>query len=235
MDYNVIQPDYEIRAAARQQLSGRWGQMVFIFFIYGLIFLPYYFCSTVTNKSVTDYIFVPKYISDLNTILSILVFVVSGPFALGFAGLFIKRVRGGEVQLSDMFDGFKRFFPAFLLFLLVYIFTFLWTLLLIVPGIIKSISYSMGYYILNDNPGMSPLEAIKRSQIMMKGHKGQYFLLVLSFFGWALLAGLTLFIGCLWLSPYMNLSFANFYENLKKNQEKAAGAPTEEPAVNQAQ
>ena len=70
-------------------------------------------------------------------------------------------------------------------------------------------------YILAENPGISPMEAIKRSKEMMQGHKMEYFLLVLSFFGWALLAPFTLGILCIWLLPYMQATMANYYRSLK--------------------
>ena len=76
----------------------------------------------------------------------------------------------------------------------------------------------MAYYIMNDNPYIKPIEAINKSKAMMKGYKGKYFLLGLSFIGWYLLGILTLGIGYIWLTPYVGLSTANFYENLKQNQ-----------------
>jgi uncharacterized membrane protein len=94
----------------------------------------------------------------------------------------------------------------------------LWSCFLIVPGIIKALGYSMAYYILYDNPGMKPFEAMKRSQNMMMGYKWKYVKLGLSFFGWILLIVLTLGIGYFWLYPYNSLTFGNFYEKKKKNQ-----------------
>ncbi len=64
------------------------------------------------------------------------------------------------------------------------VYTLLWSVLLIVPGIIKFISYSMAYYILLDHPEYTASEAIKKSQVLMKGHKLDLFLLSLSFIGW---------------------------------------------------
>jgi uncharacterized membrane protein len=52
---------------------------------------------------------------------------------------------------------------------------------------------------------------------MMDGYKWKYFCLGLRFIGWALLCVLTLGIGFLWLSPYIQVSYAKFYEDLKKN------------------
>jgi uncharacterized membrane protein len=48
------------------------------------------------------------------------------------------------------------------------------------------------------------------------------FCLYLSFIGWGFLCLFSFGIGYLWLSPYMTLSLANFYEELKKNQSGAA-------------
>jgi len=65
---------------------------------------------------------------------------------------------------------------------------------------------------------------------MMKGYKWKLFLLQLSFIGWMLLCTLfTLGIGYLWLGPYIGLSTANFYENLKKNQENRAAKTPVDP------
>jgi len=246
MNYEEIQPNGELRAYARQQLNGVWKAMAFTFFILFLIYLPYYFISTISSiiDSIDEYPslqvyyylflysidgFFPDIIIQLfpfiNFNVSIAAAIVTGPFALGFAGYFLKRIRGEEIATKNIFDGFNRFPRSFLVQLLTRIFTFLWSLLLIIPGIIKALGYSMAFYIMYDNPEIKPLEAIKRSQIMMKGYKGKLFLLELSFIGWILLCSFfTLGIGFFWLNPYMYLSMANFYENLKRNQEKQAGA-----------
>ena len=48
----------------------------------------------------------------------------------------------------------------------------------------------------------------------MSGHRGDLFLLELSFIGWAILAVFTLGIGCLWLLPYMQVAKVCFYEEI---------------------
>jgi len=244
MNYEEIQPNRELRAYARAQLDGVWNAMAFTFFVYTLLYVPYYLFSFLNTflDSVNKYDFlaVPYYmllnsidmdISDIDTVITIINFILSlaagiaaGPFALGFAGYFLKRVRGQEIETKNIFDGFYRFWKSFLVQLFTQLFVALWTLLLIIPGIIKAFAYSMAFYIMHDNPGIEPLEAIKRSQIMMKGYKFKLFLLELSFIGWGLLCLLTLGIGFFWLYPYIGLSMANFYENLKRNQEKQAAA-----------
>ena len=91
---------------------------------------------------------------------------------------------------------------------------FLWTLLFIIPGIIKSFSYAMTYFIINDHPEYSINQAITESRRMMDGHKMEYFILCLSFIGWFILSCITLGIGFLWLIPYFYTTSAAFYEEI---------------------
>ena len=86
-------------------------------------------------------------------------------------------------KLGEPFGDYARYLIGIVLLVIC---TFLWSLLLFIPGIIKGISYSMTYYMMRENPGMSGEQAIQRSMAMMRGHKMQYFLLFLSFIGWAI-------------------------------------------------
>ena len=217
MEYKTILPNDELRAYARLQLSGFWGKMVFAYFIYYLILLPFNIVSAI--DSINNALYDESSVSGISNLLAVAVLITSGPFSLGFAGYFLKRVRGEEIFTRNIFDGFKRFIPSLLAAFFIGLFTFLWSLLLIIPGIVKGLGYSMVFNIMYDNPEMKPRDALKKSQIMMNGYKLKYFLLQLSFVGWAFLCLLTLGVGLLWLNPYIYLSVANFYENLKINQE----------------
>jgi uncharacterized membrane protein len=86
--------------------------------------------------------------------------------------------------------------------------------LLILPGIIVSLAISQTYNIMNDNPEMSPIDAMRKSHELMKGHRTDYFLFNLSFIGWALLCILTLGLGFLILGPYISTSNALYYKYL---------------------
>ena len=91
------------------------------------------------------------------------------------------------------------------------IYTFLWTLLLIIPGIIKSYAYRMTPYILADNPNLGADNAITLSRKMMDGNKFELFILELSFLGWYLLGLLAFGIGILFVNPYYNATEAQLY------------------------
>jgi uncharacterized membrane protein len=97
------------------------------------------------------------------------------------------------------------------------IYNFLWSLLLIIPGIIKSYSYRMVPYIIADNPNIGADNAITLSRKMMDGNKFESFVLDLSFLGWILLGILALFVGVLFVNPYIYATEAQLYLFLRKN------------------
>jgi len=121
-----------------------------------------------------------------------------------------------EIKVSDIFNGFKNYSNVLLLYLLETLNIFLWALLLIIPGIIKEISYSMSHFIMAENPDMSPSEVLKESEELMEGHKLDYFILQLSFFGWNILSVLTLGLSARYSDPYYHAARANFYYTIKK-------------------
>ncbi len=140
---------------------------------------------------------------------------VTGPLSLGMAYVYLNLTRGFEPDVNELFRGFQRFVDALVLTLLISIFTFLWSLLLVVPGIIKAISYSQAYYILAEHPEMSAKEALDESIAMMDGHKMDYFVLYLSFIPWILLCSVTCGLAVLYVGPYMSATFVHFYLAIK--------------------
>ncbi|USS88407.1 DUF975 family protein [Fructilactobacillus hinvesii] len=107
----------------------------------------------------------------------------------------------------------------FLLCIVVEIYTLLWSLLLIIPGIVKSLAYSQALFIYRDHvirgetaPDLN--EIITESRALMDGHKMELFCLNLSFIGWAILSFLTLGIGLFWLVPYYVGTMVNYHEAL---------------------
>lgn len=158
--------------------------------------------------------------------------LVAGPIAVGVSIITLEIVRGWQNEFADMFKGFNNFGSAFIMFLLTGIYTFLWSLLLIVPGIIKGLAYSMAPYILADHPEMGGNEAITASKNLMQGHKGELFCLYLSFIGWFLLSALTFgLLQLFYVAPYLTLAKAEFYEAIKPAETYAAPEQTEAPQV----
>lgn len=198
----------QIRHEAHMSLKGHWLYPVLCTLLY---------VATV---------FVCELIPVANSLTSLL---IATPLAFGMT-LTMQDVLHGDTSDSivtrpfNIFTEYGRYLGGSLL---VALFTLLWTLLLIVPGFIKGLSYAMTPYVMRDNPDLRVRECIRRSQQMMDGHKAQLFWLCLSFIGWILLACLTLGIGFLWLTPYMETSMAKFYDELKAEQAPAEPACAE--------
>lgn len=96
------------------------------------------------------------------------------------------------------------------------LYTFLWSLLLIIPGIVKSYAYRMVPYILAEQPDISYRDAIRISQEMMYGQKLDTFILDLSFIGWTFAAALTCGIaGVFYVKPYVDATNAELYAALR--------------------
>tara|TARA_B100000927_G_scaffold207584_1_gene168613 strand:+ start:37 stop:798 length:762 start_codon:yes stop_codon:yes gene_type:complete len=87
-------------------------------------------------------------------------------------------------------------------------------IIVLVPLIIVSLILSQVFFILADKKTYSGLEAIKMSWNLMKNKKTKLFLLQLSFIGWVILSILTLFIGFIFLQPYIYTTLSKFYKEL---------------------
>ena len=90
---------------------------------------------------------------------------------------------------------------------------FLWSLLFVIPGLVKSYSYALAYY-LQQEPGgaeREPADILNESRRMMNGYKWQLFCLDFSFIGWYILGALCFGIGTFFVVPYHQQARANFY------------------------
>lgn len=189
--YIVTEPSAKIRQIARQEINGKWMQLVtaflIVFVVQGLVsmLLNHFFAihrTIYTAFGPLDYSV--GYVGDLFN------FAVSGAFSYGVALFLLTMVRTGDMNNSLLFEGFSRFGKVFLISIIIAVKVFLWSLLLVVPGIIAGIRYSMAYYVLADNPDYSANQCIEESKRIMNGNKMKYFCLTLSFIGWYILASI---------------------------------------------
>ena len=134
---------------------------------------------------------------------------------VGLAHYFILNT-DSKPSFADAFDGFKgKYLRNIGTLLLVGIKLALGSLLLVVPGIIKSFEYAIIPYILADDPEISSKEAFRKAKEMMMGNKWRLFKLNLSFFGWFVLCVVTCGLGTPFLLPYVSAANAEFYAELK--------------------
>ncbi|MFR2070368.1 MAG: DUF975 family protein [Bacteroides nordii] len=187
----MLKQNSELRAEARVALTNKWVMGAVTTLVFG----------AVSGAA--------SYIPVVGSIL------VALPMMYGYSIVMLSVMRGGEMNIGGLFDGFNDFGRVVGTKLLQAIYTFLWMLLLVIPGIIKSYSYAMTDFILKDEPLLANNAAIEKSMAMMDGNKMKLFLLDLSFIGWAILCLFTFGIGFLFLQPYVQSAHAAFYEDLK--------------------
>ena len=131
-------------------------------------------------------------------------------------GWMLRHLRGEEVSVGEAFAAFRIYKPSVVTMLVRGIYVWLWGLLFIIPGIVKAYAYSMVPYIIYENPNLTANQAIKMSKKMTDGYKGDLFVLNLSFIGWMMLSVITGgLVGIFWSNPYMGLTHAGAYEDLK--------------------
>jgi uncharacterized membrane protein len=201
-----------IRAHARESLKGKWGKAAVIGLVFLLISAVFGGVSSTFDMSGTSYYEEISFgIVAGSLVWAVICAFVMSPIEIGAASSFIMFTDGETPEVKTLFSKFSIILKATGMMVLSGIKVFLWSLLLIVPGIIAAINYSMAPYIMAEDSNVGIVESIEISKKMMKGNKGRYFLLQLSFIGWVILAVLTLGIGCIWLVPYVGTANARFY------------------------
>lgn len=134
---------------------------------------------------------------------AIVMLVIGGATTLGFAKYNLNLVDDKDPKLKDIFSQYDRLGTGFGMQFFRMLFITLWSLLLVIPGIIATYSYSMTAYILCENPQMTAREAIRKSKELMKGNRWRLFCLEISFIGWELLAVLAIVLVTVMFMPTM--------------------------------
>lgn len=177
---------------ARECLRGQWGLAIGTFLLYSLFMGSF--------GAMRE--------------LGIITLIIGGPIELGVSIFSLSIARKENARIEQLFEGFNNFATALVTYLLIILYVFIGLIILIVPGIIAALQYSMSFYILADHPELKAQEVMQQSKEMMEGHKMKLLYLGLRFFLLALLCILTLGIGFLWLVPYFHVTMAKFYEDV---------------------
>ena len=210
----------EYKRAARASLRGNWAPAV-------LASLALLFLAVLLSVPTELFLYAnlgPALFFGLQAGSLLISTFLAVPLGLGYAVACLMLYETNDDRLSEnMFKtAFSRYWHKVGGMFLMSLKVWLWSLLLVIPGIIMAHAYAMTPYILEEHPEIGAWEASRVSQKMMRGHKFRLFRLYLSFIGWALLCVPTLGVGFLWLVPYMQMSQAAFYSDLKAQQGDAA-------------
>lgn len=219
---------------ALKQLKGRWGVPVLMTFLVFLITSLFDIPDYITLFSNPDFWGLLNYTgsdpeevlslysstlqaSSGSTITTLVQVIVAGIFEVATISVYLKMTRSPEkISIGAFFEGLTHWARATLATLWQFLWVFLWSLLFVIPGIIKAFAYSQMYYLICEYKELSVTKAMRISIIITRGHKWDLFVTYLSFIGWGLLCCITLGIGFLWLSPYMNTTLTNAYHAMLK-------------------
>lgn len=146
----------------------------------------------------------------------VIYFIISTLLEFGYQSFCLKVAkRDGSMSYGDLFSSAAYLLKALGLCLMMGIFVTLWSLLLIIPGIVASLRYSQAIFIMVENPDKGVFECIRESKNMMDGRLWEFFVLNLSFILWNLLGLVTCGLAYIYVSPYMNVTLANYYNQIK--------------------
>lgn len=240
----------EIRAQAREDLSGKWGKVILL----NVLFFVAVFVMSMIN-------FIP-------VIGGIICVLLSVPLSYSYAENLMRLKRGETENVTELFTNignnfsrswgvtFQTILKAIVPLIAIIVIAFIGIIFIAVNAVngeaggvvlvgllmyialiavyiwffCKVLLLVLGEYIAIDNPELSAKESVEKSMELMKGNRWKYIWLELSFIGWAILASLTFGIGYLWLVPYMAVSVICFYESLAGRKEKVVST-TEDKKV----
>lgn len=148
-------------------------------------------------------------------LLSLVSTLVTGFLNMGFTAYTLRVINRQPAGINDLFAYVRYCLKIWGLSIVMGFFVFAWSLLLWVPGIIAMYRYSQAVYIFAENPDKGIMDCINESKAMMYGHKMDKFVLDLSFILWYLLAGVTCGLAGLYVTPYVAVTNAAFYNSLK--------------------
>lgn len=230
----------ELKGMARQMLLGRYQvpmlAMILSSLIPSLFLLPFnYLCSersTIPMQAVLYYL-----ASFIITLIELLL-------NCGVKRIHLSIARGQQAQVSDMFWVIKNrpdriLIGGFLITLITWIplipsFVFdlmapdtlstavylliseLLSMAGLFVGFLITLPLYFVFWIYAEDPDIDTCEAFRRSLTLTRGAKWRLVLMELSFIGWMLLGALTMGVGLLWIMPYMEQSFTNFYLEQKQ-------------------
>jgi len=212
---------YIYKQKASDNMADKYNAVIPVLFVIGAIS---FVINLITSKYQPKYTFTTAY-QIIQTdpgkpgvvfLLSLLSWVIATWFLYGTTRMFIETARNQTPITEDILTvGFKEQREKTLIIsFLISLLTALWSLLLIIPGIVKSYAYSMSFYLIHQEPELSATDAIDLSNRLTRGSKMDLFLLDLSYIGWYILGIFTFGILWLWIAPKHRTARTLYFEEI---------------------
>ena len=212
----VRESSAELKGLSKMALRGIWINAVIGVVIYQAMvtLVPGVISALIPSLNyVYSYPEVPELTMTFSPLVYIYRTVLVGPFLIGFNRYILNVIRRREVDYNLLFSGFRNFVNSFLLQFLIAIFVLIWSLPFVAIGAVGTVMgvsilsviapvgtlvlviwaylrYAVASYFMADDSSLSPMACINLSKTKMEGNKGKYLYIVISFFGWMIVANL---------------------------------------------
>lgn len=199
----------ELKEWSKEKISGNlWNILLGLIILMGVTFMFSFglgFIQALFGKE-----------NILSSLASIALNLLLIPLNIGLYTYLIEFIKNNNFNKNLLFEPYERFINVVGANVLVYILVFIGFICFIIPGIYLAYSYAMVPYLLATRKDLSIKETLELSRKMMNGHKFDYFVLSISFIGWAILVPFTLGILLIWLIPYMMIATTKFFLNIEE-------------------
>jgi len=195
-------------------MKGYWSISIGLLILYGII-------QTVLNFIFPLTTFNFEYGANIeetyNLYYALLTIIINAPLNVGLLIFFLNISKENNIKIDNLFQGFKSTVPIIVSLICTNFLVILGSLMLIVPGVYFFLGYSMTQFVIAENPKISGLEAMSRSDKMMKGNRLKLFFFFIKSFFLLIVGCIPLFLGLFVVIPWITLAYTKFYENLKLN------------------
>ncbi len=238
--------------SSRQLKASAKARLTPVFSIVAGATAIYYGFSFFLNISVSTVPVLPDsfWVNFLIILLQYFIAFFAGILGAGYQYLFLKLYCGRPISSGDVFYAFKQQLRTaatlsaimatisvlsmipFTVFSCIYAVTLdnmdlAGAFFCLTPAVILTtladLIYSQIYYLMLDFPSFTAKELFRRSRLLMRGHKGRLFYIIVSFIPLYLLGILTCGIGLLWVLPYIQAVKTEFYLDLVSKKQYCSG------------
>lgn len=154
--------------------------------------------------------------SFITYIVEIITDILLIPISVGLYSYIIEFIKNDNFNQNLIFEPYERTLNVIGASLLVSLLVMVGCICFIIPGIYLAFSYAMVPYLLATRKDLTITETLELSRKMMDGHKFDYFVLSISFIGWAILVPFTLGILMIWLYPYIMTATTKFFMDIEQ-------------------
>ena len=202
---------HDLRSTAGSAYSLGWKRM-FKYFLYA--FLVIVFLGVISTPVGWTYeiehIHLPIMFNFLGIFTVAYFFFLVAPLKYGATKVLLNIIREGEIDMKELFYGFKDYLNIVLANLLMSAIIGIGFVFLIVPGIIFACRLAFVPYLVVDKK-LDAVKAVEESWRMTRGHGWTIFLMALMVIPIAIAGLVCLGVGIIFSIIWINLAFAGIY------------------------